>query len=115
MVLYAIPQAGVLGAIAIGLGQKSATGSYETYVTDDAGLELMDKFHDRTDSAIAYVLGDPDGNYICFDMAKISYTAMAAPFLGNGQPSPVRAEWTAKPGVEASVTSLFKFALYTAP
>lgn len=113
--LYAVEQAGQIGPITMGLGTKSAKGDFVTYVTDTTGLELLDKWENETETSLAYVFGDPNGNFMVLDHPRVLLETAEAPFAGSNAASEVSCSWQALPYVEGAVTFLWRMAFYTAP
>ncbi|MCP5041077.1 MAG: hypothetical protein GY944_08595 [bacterium] len=112
--LYPIGQADTIGPIAIGKGPKSCTGSWSSYVTASGAEVLMDKYHDKTRSAVAFVWQDDALNYLVFDLAKVVYTNMTMQLQGGGQASQVRAEFTCEEATEGALSFLWRTVAITA-
>lgn len=111
--LYPVPQAGQSGPIALGLGEKSAGGTFDTYVESTAGLEILTKYHDETQSAYALALKDPNGNYMVFDIPATRYTNASAPFAGGNQPGVASGEFIGVEATEGALNLLWRMVIFS--
>lgn len=66
------PQVGTLGAVSIGTGTLQVTGTLQAYYASKA---LMDKFLNATESSLAFIVQDADGNAYIVDLPKVKFTS----------------------------------------
>lgn len=85
-------QVGTLGAISIGTGTINLTGTLNAYFEDVARL---DKYLNFTESGIAQVLQDVDGNGYIFDIPAVKYSLGQANVGGINQDVLTELTWQA--------------------
>ena len=83
---------GTLGAVAIGTGTCNVSGTFQRYYSD---ATMIDKYLNFTDSALAIVFDDADGNAYCLDFPKIVYTSAQRVAGGQNQDLIADMSWEA--------------------
>lgn len=83
---------GTLGAIGIGLGRVSVSGTVQAYFTSRT---LYEKFLNDTESSLSFRLVDGDGNAYVIDMPRLKYSEGNPVAGGNDQDVMVPLAYTA--------------------
>jgi hypothetical protein len=73
---------GELGAISVGAGKVTVTGSIQAYYESKT---IYDKFLNQTESGLALIAKDAAGNALIFEMPKLKYQEGSRPASGENE------------------------------
>jgi hypothetical protein len=85
-------QIGTLGAVSIGTGTCNVSGTFQRYYSDST---MIDKYLNFSDSSLAIIFEDVDGNAYCLDFPKIIYTSAQRVAGGQNQDLIADMSWEA--------------------